>query len=797
MGREWIAHLRLGGDGAEEIQTVDAHCANTARYARDCLAAVGLGTAAYLAGLHHDDGKRSTAFQDYIQASFRGEAAQRGSVIHTFTGARLFLERGCRESASLFERLTAELIACGIGSHHGLFDCVDPEGNSGLRRRMDWEDPAYSEAVHNLRQAKGEAIREADFLQAVEEVKAAVEKMKELVVREDPTELSFYFGLLARLLTSAVVEGDRRDTGEFMHHIQYPTFPKDMRPVWGGRLDFMERKLRELPNGQPIFQARSRISQICLEAAQGEGGVFQLNVPTGAGKTLSALRFALAHAQKRNCARIIFTTPLLSILEQNAAVLRAYIGDDSLILEHHSNVTKEETAGEKLDERELLEESWSSPVIITTLVQLLNCLFSGKMAAVRRFHSLCGSVIVMDEIQEVPLKMVGLFNLAVNFLVKVCNATVVLCSATQPCFREAVRPIRVSIQNMVPPEQTLWEPFQRTVLTGSGSLRLEEIPALAEKVMESAQSLLIVCNKKDEAREIYRALQTGPWPCRHLSAAMCPAHRRAVLAQIREKLDGIREKRERGKLICVSTQVIEAGVDISFGCVIRFVAGMDSGVQAAGRCNRERESQSPQPVYLVNCVDEKLSKLPEIQRAKTASLELLEIFNAKPEAYDGDLSGEKAMTEYYRLLYRSLPMGYQDDTVGKRSLYTLLANHCVPRDQKDHVFVLRQAFKTAGQLFRVFDEDTVSVLVPYDNGETAIGLLHSERARYDLEYVKRVLEEAKPYFISMYSYQIRALQKRNGLHSDPWGRVLYLDPAFYDKETGFSIEDPQNQFLEV
>lgn len=781
MSEEWIAHIRCTDDGKKEIQSVDAHCEHTARYARDCLAAVGLGMTGYLAGLHHDDGKRSAAFRNYIEAASRGEDVKRGSVVHTFTGSRLFLKKAREGSANPYERLTAELIAYGIGSHHGLFDCVDPDGGSGFRHRMDWEDPAYPET-----------IQEADFQKAVGEIETAVGKIKKLVVREDPTELSFYFGSMARLLTSAVVEGDRRDTGEFMHQISYPQFPKDTRPIWGRCLAHMESKLQSFPKDKPIFQARSKISQFCLEAAQREGGVFQLSVPTGAGKTLSALRFALAHAQKYNRARIIFTTPLLSILEQNAAVLRAYIGDDSLILEHHSNVIKEEKNGEKLDERELLEESWMSPVIITTLVQLMNCLFSGKMASVRRFHSLCNSVIVIDEVQSVPLKMVGLFNLAVNFLTKVCGTTVVLCSATQPCFSEAVRPIRAEIQNMVYPERRLWEPFQRTVLKDGGQLRLEEIPAFAKAVMESTQSLLIVCNKKDEARQIYRALQTGPWFCAHLSAAMCPAHRRDVLTELQGKLDDMKKK-----VICVSTQVIEAGVDISFSCVIRLIAGMDNGVQAAGRCNRNGESQSPRPVYLVNCVDEKLSRLPEIQRAKTASLELMELFAASPEAYGGDLSGEKAITDYYRLLYRSLPAGYQDDTVGKRSLYTLLANNCTPRDQKDRAFHLRQAFKTAGQLFQVFDEDTTSVLVPYGEGEKAIQDLHSARAEYDLGYAKEILEKAKPYFITMYSYQIQALQKQNGLHSDPWGRVLYLDPPFYDRDTGFSTDDPQNQFLEV
>lgn len=206
----------------------------------------------------------------------------------------------------------------------------------------------------------------------------------------------------------------------------------------------METKLDQFPQDSPIDRARRAISDQCRQAAQQPGGVFRLNVPTGGGKTLSSLRFALAHARRHRKQRIIFTSPLLSILEQNAAVIRAYIQDDSLILEHHSNLVRTAEDGQKLDERELLTETWESPIILTTLVQLLNTLFSGKTTAIRRFHSLCGSVIVIDEVQTVPSKMLSLFSLAVNFLAEICGATVVLCPPPSPV------PSRLSTRSMAP-----------------------------------------------------------------------------------------------------------------------------------------------------------------------------------------------------------------------------------------------------------------------------------------------------------------------------------------------------------
>lgn len=781
-----IAHIRFDENGDSVIQSVSDHCRNTADHAQRCLASAGLSHAAYLAGLHHDDGKRTEAFQEYITAASEGKTVSRGSVVHSFTGARLMLELFHASSNNPYEKITAELAAYAIGAHHGLFDCIDEAGKSGFRRRLTRTDVGYEEAVGNLWEETSNRETEELFHKAVAEISNVIFKLQPILNREQPSEMSFYFGLLARLLTSGVIEGDRRDTAEFMNACSAVS----PHPDWTARLQYMERRLRQFSSDTPLQQARQEISDRCRAAAEKPCGIFRLNVPTGAGKTLSSLRFALAHAAKWQKSRIIFTTPLLSILEQNAAVLREFIGDENMVLEHHSNAIREKPQNDELDRGELLAESWSAPVIITTLVQLLNTLFSGNTQSIRRFQALSNSIIVIDEVQTVPAKMLSLFNLALNFLSVVCNTTIVLCSATQPCLEETGHGIRVSPDDIVPRDESLWMPFRRTALMDAGTRKLDEIPVLARDVLTQVDSLLIICNKKDEARQLSLAL--ADLNCFHLSASMCPAHRREVLSQIQEHLG-------KGKVVCVSTQVMEAGVDISFGCVIRLTAGMDSIIQAAGRCNRNGECISPLPVYLLDCAGENLARLPEIQNAKTATIALLDRFRRDPDRYGGDLTSDQAIRDYYRKLYEEMPAEYQDYSTGRGqpTLYELLSLNLPYWKGADNGFVLQQAFRTAGGLFQVFDADTTSVLVPYGKGRELIDRLSSPQAWSNLSYMQSLLEQAKPYLVNIYQYQFEALERAQGLGCDPGGHIYWLEDGLYDEAVGLITERKENPFLEV
>ncbi len=789
----FLAHIRRDLTGAEEtVQTVRAHCRKTAEYAGRTLEMAGLSTAGYLAGLVHDAGKYTSRFQTYL----RDGEGRRGSVNHTFAGVRLLLDRFFTEGD--FPGVVCELLVLAAGGHHGLFDCVDSDGRSGFRHRLTKADIDYDEAAENfLRLCVGEEELDSLFQRACDELTPVLERILAMTDENNEfcdDETAFYSGLLARLLLSAVIEGDRRDTAEFMEGARSPAAHSegDLRAMWSDCLKRVEGKLANLPAGTPIDRARRTISDQCRKAATQPGGVFRLNVPTGGGKTLSSLRYALAHAQKFGKQRIIFTAPLLSILEQNAAVIRDYVQDESLILEHHSNLVHPKEDPQRLDELELLTETWDDPIIITTLVQLLNTLFSGKTTAIRRFHALCGSVIVIDEVQTVPSKMLSLFSLAVNFLAEICGATVILCSATQPCMEQIEHPLHTPTPDLVPHDPALWKVFQRTEIQDAGTKSLEEIAAFAMERLETVDSLLIVCNKKAQAQRLYELLKGENLALFSLSAAMCVAHRRETLDRLRQSLG-----QSGRKTVCVSTQVIEAGVDISFACVIRLSAGMDSVVQAAGRCNRSGEAGFGilAPVFVVQCQKESLTRLPDIQRGHDATGELLAEFALHPERYGGRLDSDEAIGYYYRALYRKEPKGHQDYVwqKGSPSLFSLLSlNNHYPNGEP---FYFRQAFRQAGAVFQVFEENTADVIVPYGEGEELISALRGERAKWDVPYLQSLLEKTKPYTVALYQYQIDRLEAEHGLSPLPGG-ALGLN-GHYNEETGFSAETSNLDFLGV
>lgn len=793
-------HIRYDGD-VRVCQSAQEHCRNAARYAADSASSADFRKTAYLAALCHDMGKFKDEFRRYLEAAARGEKVARGSVNHTFCGARYILE-----TFHQFEdnrQYASELIAYAIGAHHGLFDCMDEFHRCGFDYRRSKRGIAYEESLANfLSECASEEEISSLMSEAAAEFGRFVEKVNGqlLLGSSDPADANCYLGLAARLLTSAVVEGDRRDTAEFTYAVEYPTWPRPQ--LWDSCLAFANEKHDSLRKGAPctgINDAREEVFRQCAENGKLPGGVYRLNVPTGGGKTLSALQYALRQALYNDKNRIIFVFPLLSILDQNAKVIRRNLPPSTQVLEHHSNVVQEESVGsDELSDRELLTDSWCSPIIITTLVQLLNTLFSGKMSCVRRFQSLCNSVIVIDEAQTVPLNMLSLFNMAVNFLSTICGATVVLCSATQPCLEETRHPLLHS-SDLLPYNEELWDVFKRTVIEDGGRMPFEDISDFAFSVLNETQSLLVVCNKKQQAAALFSAMKHADVVCFHVSASMCQAHRKDVLDSLAAALV---ESRDGGrKVICVSTQVMEAGVDLSFGRVIRLAAGLDSIVQAAGRENRNGESPEPVPAYIVSCQGEDLSYLNEIRMAKEATENVLASFRKSRDLFDGDLASGKALKSYYRNLYGALPGGYQDFYASElsASLFDLLSsNEKYAEDGVRPPYLLNQAFKTAGDHFRVFDDDTIDVIVPYGPaGERLIADFGSEEAKYDFSRQKKLLEAAKLYSISLMRHQATTLRDKGALVEKCDGLVMALSPDFYDQECGLVMNPHESTFLGV
>ena len=771
------AHINKDGT----VQTVAQHCGNTARIAGNSLRRLGLSDSAYLAGLLHDAGKCTENFREYIEKVSHGEDVRRGSVIHTFAAVRFLLNAYHSTSdkeGNPFRNVTAEILSSAIGGHHGLFDCFDGNGICGFIHRINKQPEDDDRAMEGFfREVSDRSEVDRLFASSVEEIHSKIRLIGS--VSED--EQFFYLSLLTRLITSALIDADRSDTASFMNPDEY-TEGRSLTPEMLKRVtEHFTLRLSGFECVTPLQTARSELSELCFRAASEPGGVLRLNLPTGAGKTLSGLRYALRHAEAFGKERIFFISPLLSILEQNALEIKKALGDDSIVLEHHSDIVTGELSDGELSRYELLCDSWNSPIVITTLVQFLRTLFSGKTASVRRFHSLANSIIVIDEVQTVPLKMLSLFNSAVNFLSSVCNATVVLCSATQPYLAAIPHPLAGSGDIIRPDVVKKYAAvFKRNTITYKGKKQLDEIPLLISELLGQYRSVLVVCNKKDQASVLFDLTEELCGGRYHLSAGMCTAHRKAVLSEMKEMLKPERDD----KLLCISTQVIEAGVDISFDAVIRLCAGLDSIVQAAGRCNRNGDGSPDAPVLIVDCADENLSVLKDIHDAKEATQSLIYSFEKSADRFDSDLSSDKSAEFFYKKLYMAKSKDFFDFVrKGYPSVYSMLAQNEVYTGKDGDKFLMHQAFKTAGELFEVFDQEQESVIVPWGDGEAIAGELLASGENIS----EKLYGAAKPYAVSVFSYQFERLSECGAITSVGDGHIMVLDKNYYNNNTGIII----------
>ena len=774
----FLAHINKDGT----VQTVAQHCRNTAELAKKNLCKLELANAAYLAGLLHDAGKCTDQFRNYIQKASRGEDVCRGSVIHTFAAVRFLLNtyHSAGSKTDPIQNITAEILSSAIGGHHGLFDCFDEDMRCGFTRRIN-KQPEYDDAAMTgfFEEISDRENVDGLFSCAAQEMAPKIQRIGS--VSKSLEESSFYLALLTRLITSALIDADRCDTTSFMR----PDECKEGRSLTPEMLRDLTKNLNshlsKFASAAPIQAARRELSELCFLTASEPGGILRLNLPTGAGKTLSGLRFALRHAEVFGKERIFFISPLLSILEQNAQAIRNALGDDTIVLEHHSDIVTDKLTDDELNRYELLCDSWDSPIVITTLVQLLRTLFSGKIASVRRFHSLANSVIVIDEVQTVPMKTLSLFNSAVNFLSQMCNTTVILCSATQPYLEGTPHPL-VSGKDIIAPDvvKKYKTVFKRNCITYKGKRRLEEIPSLVSELLGRYSSVLVICNKKDQASTLFDLTKNICDNSYHLSAGMCTAHRKSTLAEMKESL----RSEQKNKLLCISTQVIEAGVDISFDAVIRLCAGLDSIVQAAGRCNRNGECGTDAPVWIVDCPDENLSVLRDISDAKEATQSLIYSFERKADRFDSNLASDKSVEFFYKKLYAAKNNDFFDFVKnGYPSIYSMLSQNTAYSGKEGDRFFLHQAFKTAGELFEVFDQEQKSIIVPWGEGAAIAGKLLGSREGIS----KKVYDAAKPYTVSVFAYQFERLSECGAITPIGDGQIRILDENYYNNDTGIII----------
>lgn len=772
-----------------------------AEYASESVRSSGLYNTAYFAGIIHDMGKGKAEMAEYLEKAYEGEKVVKGSVNHTFAGVIWLFEKYHTENRSKWEKLTCEITGYVAGSHHGMFDCVDLDGKNGFRHRLqkDKEELAYKETLHNyFETVMDEYSLEKIFQKAVQEVETFFQMAKE-TYQADSRSVCFQISMLVRLLLSAVIYGDRRDTGEFMEQLILPEISSS---GWKSKRTYFEEKIARFDTGTALNQIRSDISMQCLQASGRHPGIYRLNVPTGGGKTLGALRYALAHTEQYDKRRIIFIIPLLSVLDQNIKVIKQFVPDEREVLEHHSNIVRDKKENtEELDQYEYLAESWNYPIVVSTMVQLLEILFSDKTAAIGRMQALCDSVIVIDEVQTLPKKVTIMFNLALDFLCQYCNATIILSSATQPCFEELKWPLRLAKDpDLVRLGEEQLKVFRRADIinrmTPEG-MDWEECVAFCTDVIWNRDSLLVICNTKAEAKILFVKLrdlaENKEWDLYHLSTSMCQEHRWNVLEELTKSLERVQNKpcRDKRKVICISTQLMEAGVDLSFECVIRVMAGIDNLAQAAGRCNRSYEYGDDGKVYLINLKNENLSMLKEIRDAQNSTRKAAELWKEE------NLVSDRMTRKYYQYLFEETKdvIEYPVRDGGNPEIYLakLLSNkRNTDICNKNREYILKQPFKTIGQSFQVFDQNTIDILVPYKGGEEVEKHLRElQEKRFDPEEFRRIMCCAQKYTVGIFEWQRKKLDQLGFLYPLLEGRILVLDSKAYDDYVGLFIEDEQ------
>ena len=757
-------------------QSVQEHCRNTAELCAGYCKIAGAENIGRLAGLLHDAGKLCSDFDNYIRGISR---FSRGEIDHSYAGAKYITENADKVHAGV-----SRLIARVIISHHGLHDWVDENCKDYFNIRIA-NDKNYGQIKQNILLTIGADEFDELLKKAADEYRALCQKIKN--ISKTPTDCAFYLGLLERFLESALIDADRTDTASFMDDAEYPEYSA-VPELWQSMKNNMEKKLAEFSERTDVIsEQRKSISDRCADFAKNDVKICRLIVPTGGGKTLSSLRFAIEYCLEHGMEKIVYTAPFMSILEQNGAEIKGIAGEDNFI-EHHSNALAEKSDNsEELSDYELHTERWDKPVIATTMVQFLNALFLGKSASVRRFHRIAKSVIIIDEVQSIPLKCLNMFDLAVNFLSHICGAAVVLCTATQPVTDDVRHPMLMDEnESMTGDYQADFEVFRRTEIIPDidpYGYSYEEAADFCADKFTTAGDLLVIVNTKSSALKMYDLIRNrcgNDADVVHLSTNMCPQHRRDKIKAIRKLLG------EKKPVICVTTQLIEAGVDISFRCVVRSLAGLDSAVQAAGRCNRHGESIDVRPVYLIKLKEEKLGNLKEISTAQDITQHM-----AESGEYT-DISSPEAVSDYFVKLYQ-----YEKDklsySVPKHETlvnYLSLNTNLYDVSPKTSSQFESQAFKTAGKLFKVIDENTRDVIVPYnDEAEEIISRLENSN-----ENISVLLRKAQKYTVSIYIGTERKLYENNALRDISCGAVI-LDRSHYNNEFGIDIEGAEKEIL--
>jgi len=692
MAIEYFAHS-VSGRPSAEWQKLDDHLMQTGDLAEAFASSFAPGWGR-IAGLRHDVGKYQQAFQDMISRD--PEAHVKGKVDHSTVGALIACER------------RAPLLGFAIAGHHGGLPNAED-----LRSRL-------TEKVRLLEDARRDGLPRS--------VEEQVVPNPPSWLRSDRIPLSLW----TRFLFSALVDADFLDTERFYkggaeRELVAPYSLIELK----ARLDeYIARKAASAAK-TPVNEMRRRVLEACISKSALDPGAFTLTVPTGGGKTLSSLAFALAHAVKHGLRRVIVVIPFTSIIEQTVREYRKALGDDA-VLEHHMNVDPDkETAANRL-----ASENWDAPVVVTTSVQFFESLYANRPSRCRKLHRIARSVVVLDEVQTFPAKLLAPIKHILSELTAHYGVTTVYCTATQPVLADRAHEI---VPN---PEEEFAAVAGRCVVLMPQRDEPVSWETLAKELSGYEQVLAIV-HRRDDTQ---RLAELVGGDCLHLSARMCAVHRSAVLAEVKRRL----EAGEPCRL--VATQLVEAGVDIDFPVVYRAFAGADSLAQAAGRCNREGKGSGRLHVFIAP------TKPPRgiLQTAQELAWTMWKEGRL-------DLAKLSMFPEYFARLYRLA----EQDGPG-----VMAAEGA-------------QNFKDVASLFRMIEETGEAVVAPY--GDWAERVNDIRRNGITRQRMRRL----QPFFVSLYRQEIDTLNKAGALEriQDTFWAVV---PQFriYDERWGFGWKGP-------
>jgi CRISPR-associated endonuclease/helicase Cas3 len=749
-------------------ENLEAHLKRVAEFAQARAAVFDWGAVAYAMGALHDVGKASDDFTKYLVRSFSGEKCK--GPDHSTAGAVIALQR--------YGDGLGKLMAFGVAGHHaGLANGARSGGGaSSLKDRLDNAKPFKLPA-------------DCDLAAASVEAKA-------------PTE-AFAASFLIRMLFSCLVDADRLATEAFEAERKGETVERG----WTGELTTLRDRLNAhldslRSKGEAVDDIRRDILATVRAGAALDPGLFTLTVPTGGGKTLSSLAFALDHAMRHGMRRVIYVIPFTSVVEQTADVFRAALKDDDAVLEHHSafdvetffkdrNGHDDEGAKGEIKLRQAAE-NWDRPVIVTTAVQFFESLFSHRPSACRKLHAVAGSVVVLDEAQTLPLHVLRPCLAAIQELARSYHTSLVLCTATQPAvhkengFKDGLQGARPLVPNV----SELFEKLHRVTVT-----RLPEPLAdedLADRLAAEPQVLCIVNNRR-HARDLLSLLserRPADEKIFHLSTCMCAAHRRAELATIKQRL------KDKLPTRVVATSLVEAGVDFSFPVVYRAQAGLESVAQAAGRCNRNGELAPDKKgqVFVFDPAPEDNHKPPRELK------QFAEIGKAVLAAHLDPLSPD-ALKAYFKRLYLArthdeldgLKIGEGNNAI--KGVLTALENE---QGNDDDGYSHDYPFADIGKAFRLIDSPMVPVIVPYQSADdperlqAVLGAFSNAPAEKIGGFARRL----QPFVVQIPAKARVALlvaESAEAIRAEEFGDqfIMLTKPKLYDCVIGLNWSDPE------